>query len=273
MNKILKFVKIGAVNDPLGSDFSGVGMGGNIFMVLNSLLNMNEDDRLYVDMETENCVCTEHNFDKFNTNNCWEYYYDQMNKVNGKVYSLYDDKSFLNYKKVNLGNAELQHRFNNNFKLKSYLQHELDSYYNNNLKDKITLGVQIRLTDMKQHHNVAELLTYINKINDILKNNPEINQIFLATDDSTIIQQVQKQISVPVLYHHDFIRATADDPHLNPRDRHNYVNEFHNYRLSLECIKEIYTLSMCNSLLRADVSAISNVAILLSTKINKVHTI
>ena len=85
---------------------------------------------------------------------CWEYYYDQMNKVNGKVYSLYDDKSILNYKEVNLGNSELHHRFNNNFKL-----------------------------------------------------------------------------------------------------------------------KEIYTLSMCNYLLRADVSAISNVAILLSTRIKQVHTI
>ena len=273
MNKILKFVKIGAANDPLGTDYSGVGMGGNIFMVLNSLLNMSEDDRLYVDMETENCVCTEHNFDKFNTNNCWEYYYDQMNNANGKVYSLFDDKTFLDYREVNLGNVELHKRYNENFKLKEYLQNELDNYYEEKLMNKITLGVQIRLTDMKRHFNVAELLTYINKINDILKNNPEINQIFLATDDSTIIQQVQDQITVPVLYHNDFIRATVDDPHLNPRDRHNYVNEFHNYRLSLECIKEIYTLSMCNSLLRADVSAISNVAILLSTHIKQVHTI
>ena len=269
MNKILKFVKLHESNK-----FAGVGMGGNIFMVLNSLLSMEKGDRLYVDMETEECACTEHNFSKFNTNNCWEYYYDQMNKVNGKVYSLYDDKSILNYKKVNLGNSELHHRFNNNFKLKDYLQNELNSYYDNNIKDKVTLGVQIRLTDMAHHHKVSPLSNYLIRIQEILNENPNIEQLFLATDDSTVIREVEKNVSIKVLYHKGFYRATPNDPHLTPYDRHNEnVRENSNYHLNAECIKEIYTLSMCNYLLRADISAISNVAILLSTHIKQVHTI
>ena len=267
MNKILKFVKLHE-----GQEFAGVGMGGNIFIVLNSLSNMKKGDRLYVDMETEECACTEHNFSKFNTKNCWEYYYDQMKKVDGKVYSLHDDKPILDYHKVHLGNSELQNRFNNNFKLKDYLQNELDSYYDNNIKGKVTLGVQIRLTDMAHHHNVSSLSTYLIKIQEILNENPNIEQLFLATDDSTVIREVEENVSVKVLYHKGFHRATLNDPHLSPFDRHNKnVRENANYHLSAECIKEIYTLSMCNYLLRADVSSISNVAILLYTKIKKLY--
>jgi hypothetical protein len=41
----------------------------------------------------------------------------------------------------------------------------IDDFYNKNIKDKITLGVQVRLTDMKHHHNVASINVYIDKIN------------------------------------------------------------------------------------------------------------
>lgn len=269
MNKILQFVKLHKENK-----YAGVGMGGNIFMVLNSLLNMNDEDYLYVDMETEDCVCTENNFSKFNTSNCWEYYYDQIEKPEGKIFSLWDDDHILNYKNVELGNKELHKRFNKNFKLKEYLKKDLDNYYEKALKDKITLGVQIRLTDMVESQNVAGLSSYLNKIDEILKIEPKIDQIFLATDDSTVISKVRSHVSIDVLCHEDFYRATPNDPHLTPYDRHNEnIRENANYHLSTECIKEIYTLSMCNLLLRAHVSSVSNVAILLSTHINKVYSL
>jgi hypothetical protein len=47
--------------------------------------------------------------------------------------------------------------------------------------------------------------------------------------------------------------------------------EFHKYNLSLECIKEVYTLGMCNYFLRAPVSAISNAALFLNSNINKLY--
>ena len=145
MAKILQFQKIAS-----SFEFAGVGMGGNLFIILNSLLASKKDDNLYVDMETNSCVCTEDDFNKFNTNNCWEYYYDQMAKPDtDNIVTNKSENAFLNYKKVPLVDySDLQYRFNNNFKLKDYLRNELDSYYNNNLKDKITLGVQIRLTDI-----------------------------------------------------------------------------------------------------------------------------
>ena len=271
MAKILQFQKIAS-----SFEFAGVGMGGNLFIILNSLLNSDREDRLYVDMETHACVCTEDNFNKFNTNNCWEYYYDQMKKPNTtNIVTNKSEHAILNYKKVPLVDySDLQYKFNNNFKLKDYLKNELDSYYNNNLKDKITLGVQIRLTDMVESQNVAGLSSYLNKIDEILKIEPKIDQIFLATDDSTVISKVRSHVSIDVLCHEDFYRATPNDPHLTPYDRHiENIRENANYHLSTECIKEIYTLSMCNLLLRAHVSSVSNVAILLSTHINKVYSL
>jgi hypothetical protein len=68
----LEFVKIS--NEHL---FAGVGFGGNIFIVLNSLTNISDDDLLVVDMETNECVCTQPDLKDYNTNNCWEYYFDQ----------------------------------------------------------------------------------------------------------------------------------------------------------------------------------------------------
>ena len=270
MDKILQFQKVSSAHK-----FAGVGMGGNIFITLNSLLASNKDDNLYVDMETNSCVCTEDNFNKFDTHNCWEYYYDQMKKPNNWYNTVTNtsEKAMLNYTKVHLGDySDLQYRFNNNFKLKDYLQAELDDYYHKNLKGKITLGVQIRLTDMVKHHNVSPLSKYLIKIREILNENPSIEQLFVATDDHRAIEEVSKHISIPIIYHQAF-RASADDPQTDPYDRMKNNREFHKYNLSKECIKEIYTLSMCNSFLRADVSAISNVAILLSTKINKLYNI
>jgi RNAse (barnase) inhibitor barstar len=269
MAKILQFQKIAS-----SFEFAGVGMGGNLFIILNSLLASKKDDNLYVDMETNSCVCTEDDFNKFNTNNCWEYYYDQMAKPDtDNIVTNKSENAFLNYNKVPLVDySDLQYRFNNNFKLKDYLQNELDSYYNNNLKDKITLGVQIRLTDMVQHHNVSPLSKYLIKIHEILNKNSSIEQLFIATDDHRAIEEVSKHISIPIIYHKAF-RASADDPQTDPYDRMKNNREFHKYNLSKECIKEIYTLSMCNFLLRADVSAISNVAIILSNRINTLYNL
>tara|TARA_R100000544_G_scaffold32200_1_gene18525 strand:- start:955 stop:1764 length:810 start_codon:yes stop_codon:yes gene_type:complete len=269
MAKILQFQKIASA-----FEFAGVGMGGNLFIILNSLLNSDIEDSLYVDMETHACVCTEDNFNKFNTNNCWEYYYDQMKKPNTtNIVTNKSEHAILNYKKVPLVDySDLQYKFNNNFKLKDYLKNELDSYYNNNLKDKITLGVQIRLTDMAQHHKVSPLSKYLIKIQEILNKNPSIEQVFIATDDHRAIDKVSKHISIPIIYHKAF-RASDSDPQTDPYDRMRNNREFHKYNLSKECIKEIYTLSMCNFLLRADVSAISNVAILLSNRINTLYNL
>lgn len=270
----IQFLKIDKNNE-----FAGVGFAGNIFIILNALNMISNNDSLYVDMETNECACTEK--DKiFDTYNCWEYYFEQKksNKQNNYILlnnliscSLsYSDKSQYLYPKKYLN---LKEKFYNNFKFKKYINEDINDYFNKYINNKYTLGVQIRLTDMKMYHGVADTGKYIEKINNILKENTNIQQIFLATDDFRAIEAVKRSVRIPVIYHEDMFRAKGDDEHNNPYDRFKKYRNNHRYLLGYECIKEIFILSKCTELLMADVSALSNVSVILSDNINRVHVL
>jgi hypothetical protein len=77
MNYNLKFVPLFPE-----SPISGVGMAGNMLIVINELLIMNEGDKAWVDMGSYKSICYD-NLDY--TNNAWEYYFTQNEKfVDGK---------------------------------------------------------------------------------------------------------------------------------------------------------------------------------------------
>jgi hypothetical protein len=273
MNYKLEFVKIG--NE---FKFAGVGFAGNIFIVLNALTHIPENSKLFVDMEKNECVCTEKNTTIFNTNNCWEYYFDQIKINNSEEYIIldslipanihYENRSMFLYPK---NFNHIKNKFYNSFQLKKELKDLLDIYYNEKIKDKVTLGVQIRLTDMKHHHNVSSVDLYITKIKEILNERPEIQQIFLATDDNRVFSNVKSNISIPVIWYEDMFRADNSNPHLNPYDRYNSDRDLHKYKLGVECIQEIFTLAKCDYLLKADKSAVSIVACILAENIKQVY--
>lgn len=273
MKHKLEFVKISP-----NHEFAGVGFAGNIFITLNALTHLNEGDTLFVDMETTECVCTEKGVTIYDTNNCWEYYFEQKtiepNEVINTMNSLmpanihYEDRDFFIYPEKFVA---IKNKFYDSFKLKPYLVKLLDDFYDVNISNKTTLGVQVRLTDMNYHHNVYATSSYINKINEILTEKPEIEQIFLATDDSEVIAALKENIKVPIVYYEDMFRADVSNPHLHPYDRYRANRELHKYKLGIECIEEIFTLSKCDYLLKADVSAVSIVAIILSENIKQVY--
>ena len=271
MNYKFTFEKITPSNE-----FAGVGFAGNMFIILNALNHINEGDKLFVDMETNDCVCTEKGTMLYDTNNCWEYYFDQIKltdefqKMDFYAPATFDYESrdyFLTPEKF----TNLKNKFYDSFKLKPYLVKKLNDYYSENLKNKTTLGVQVRLTDMKYHHNVSSLNDYIKRINEILKQNNNIEQIFLATDDGLIIDTLKENISVPIIYHEGMTRADSNSPHLNPYDRYKNGGEHHMYRLGMECLVEVLTLAKCDFLLRADLSALSITSVILSENIKTVY--
>lgn len=269
----LEFIKISDQHE-----FAGVGFAGNIFITLNALTHTSINDKLIVDMETQECVCTEQNSNLHGTKNCWEYYFEQEKINEGdeivKMDSLisaninYENRDVFMYPENFL---ELKAKFFNSFKLKQYIVDLLDEYYNENIKNKITLGVQIRLTDMKHYHNVSPVNDYLIKINDILKDNPSIEQIFLATDDGDVIDILRANIKVPIICYENMFRADANNPHLHPYDRFKAERLEHRYKLGIECIQEIFTLSKCDYLLKADISSVSIIASILSENIKKVY--
>ena len=275
MKHKLEFVKI--------SDqhlFAGVGFAGNIFIVLNALTNISEDDLLIVDMESNECVCTQPDLKDYNTNNCWEYYFNQSSI---EINEPFNKTNSLSPGKIGYGNGdtflypenfiELKNKFYKSFQLKPYVSDLLDDFYNKNLKDKINLGVQIRLTDMKKHHGVSGLNSYVNRINEILELHPEIEQIFVSTDDNEVINDLKNSVSKPIVYYEDMFRADSLNPHTDPYDRYNSSRKFHKYKLALEGVLEIFTLTKCDYMLKADVSSLSMVAAILSENIKKVYKV
>ena len=89
----LTFIKISPEHK-----FAGVGFAGNIFIILNALTYLTENDTLFVDMETNECVCKENLFDLFKTNNCWEYYFTQNKIEDNEEYINMNWKMNLNIK-------------------------------------------------------------------------------------------------------------------------------------------------------------------------------
>ena len=270
MKNKLTFIKISNEHE-----FAGVGFAGNIMIVLNALTHISSEDELYVDMETNSCCCTEINSELFGTKNCWEYYFEQTlnENIEQNLDSLlsanidYEDRNFfMNPEKF----IDLKKKFYKNFNLKKNASQSIESFYTENIKGKRTLGVQIRLTDMINYHNVSNLEEYIRKIKNILCEFPEIEQIFLSTDDLEVIDVVKKEICVPIVYYKDMFRASKNDPHLNPYDRYNNQRENHKYLVGLECCQEIFTLAKCDYMLKADISSISIVACILSENLSKI---
>jgi len=271
MNYKLEFVKISDQHE-----FAGVGFAGNIFIVLNALSFISTEDNMYVDMESNECVCTQPDLDLFDTKNSWEYYFVQKNL--GDSYITWNSlkEANIQYENrdmfMNPNNfLDLKDKFYKNFKLKEGIQNLVNDYYTNNIKGKITLGVQIRLTDMKHYHGVSGLDAYLAKIKEILTQNPNIEQIFLATDDGTIIEKVKENVSIPVIYHTDMFRADEKNPHIHPYDRFKNERKFHRYFLGVECIQEIFALTKCDYMLKADVSSISIIACILSDNIKQIY--
>ena len=232
MNYKLIFTKISPSNP-----IAGVGFAGNIFMVLSSLTCLESQDKLIVDMETNECICSEPNTLLHNTKNSWEYYFDQYQPhpeelcVSKTIFELrgsltYDNNySFKNPAKY----VHLKETFYRLFSIKPLLNQIINEYYTNNMKDKITLGVQVRLSDMQYLQDIAGIEKYVEKI--------------------------------------------KQKPDLDPYDRLYAERELHRYKLGEECMKEIFCLTKCDYFLMADKSSISIVATMLSENIKEVYII
>lgn len=271
MSHKLTFVKISPAHE-----FAGVGFAGNIFIILNALSLLKKEDRLYVDMETNECACTE-SVEVNGTRNCWEYYFEQVSlEEHFKALDSFSIPTNIHYEDKEVFThpdkfSNLKDKFYKNFRLKEYLKLSIAEYYNKNIKDMCTLGVQIRLTDMIYHHNVKGLDSYIDKTKKILEECPQIEQIFLATDDEKIINPFRQNVDVPVLCHEGIFRSNDTDLHIEPYQRFKNSRNLHRYNLGVECLKDILILSKCDYLLKADQSSISIVASILNENIKKVY--
>ncbi len=132
-----------------------------------------------------------------------------------------------------------------------------------------TLGVHIRGTDMKNnlgHPMPATVQEYLEKTHMILQGNPEINGIFLATDECGVKEEFEKvfEESGKKLFTNEAFRVW-DVGEKRKTGIHELkvdnARKHHKYLLGKEVLKDAWFLSKCDYLLCGH-SNISNVAII-----------
>lgn len=114
-------------------------------------------------------------------------------------------------------------------------------------KNKV-LGVHVRLTDFKQiflgHPVCITAEEHLKYAVDAVKKYG-FNKIFLATDDVSTVDLFRKEFGKNLLYYEDVTRSSGD---VSVAFSDN-VRENHHYKLALEVIRDMYTLSRCNGLI------------------------
>lgn len=266
MNYNLKFVPLHNY-----TDFAGVGMAGNLLMVTNELLLLNENDSVRVDMSNIKTICS----DDTKNENYWENYILQKQEfqeyinielkpprpvrlIYDKYYAL--DDTIMTESKI---------AFYKHFSFKEDLLKEVNMFYDENIFNKITLGCQIRLGDMLTHNNIANIKPYWDKLLQILKEKPEIEQIFIATDDEIAINYLKSNSKIPIIYLNNVYRTSSLDPWARLKND----RKKHNYNLCKEVLIDILLLTKCDYFLRAQVSSVSLMSTILAEKIKKIYYI
>ena len=265
MDYVLKFVSL--IN---GQPLAGVGMAGNIMIIVNELLLLTDDDNVWVEMGTDS-VCGD---------GSWYSYFtrldDNLPTSDKVLIELKPPRPPIvkyngNYKHSDGLMVKSREVFFKRFKLIDELNDEIDAFYESKIKGVETLGCQIRLGDMKNTGLESPIEDYINKIKEIIEINPTIKQIFIATDDNSTIEHINNTnpFNIPVIYQNDIYRTSSMDPYERIKnDRNN-----HNINLCNEVVKDVFLLTKCDYFLRAKTSAVSIVTTMFSERIKETYTI
>ncbi len=124
------------------------------------------------------------------------------------------------------------------------------------------LGVHIRGTDFRSgYHDHPVYITeeeYFNEI-DLLFRKGMYTRIFVATDDTRILNNFMKRYGEQICFYDDIKRSKTNQSVAFSKDE----RKNHKYFLGLEVIRDMYTLSICSGL----VAGVSQVAI--CAQINK----
>jgi hypothetical protein len=261
---IIKFFRVNG-----GIPFYGVGFAGNIMRVINILLC--GYDKVRVDTTNNKTICC-NGYDDNSWDNFFNQKYEHQDKakiINGEV----DCGSRLYYKKNYKHNDDIilkaKKLFFSNFTINQNIIDKVDEFYLNNMVNKTTLGVQVRLGDMQKNHNTANVVIYEKRINDILNKHKDIEQIFLATDDDIAVNHLTSKIKIPIIYQKNIYRDSSSNPYRRISDE----RENHNYRLCEEVLMDILLLGKCEYFIRAHVSSVSNVSIILSDNIKETYNL
>ncbi len=215
--------------------------------------------------------------------------YAEVYPVNGSENPFeyyFQPTSEINYKKAQTNYAYVRHNWIqrreieqdtgmvvNNYKItdcymdtmanivKKYLQYNaaVQAYLTENTEmflGKKTLGVHVRGADFKRgyknHPYIVTVEEYLAKAKESFEKGG-YDALFLATDDKEAIEKFGQAFGDKLLYYQDVIRTDGDETVMKSEDS----RENHHYKLGLEVIRDMHTLSLCDGL----IAGMSNVSI------------
>lgn len=114
-------------------------------------------------------------------------------------------------------------------------------------KDRI-IGVHYRGTDYKRgldgHPVYTAAKEQIEKIRELLGKG-DYDKIFLATDDNDALNEFKQEFGERLIFYDDVYRGSGDTSVAFSKDK----RELHHYKLGLEVLRDMETLSQCGALI------------------------
>jgi hypothetical protein len=150
--------------------------------------------------------------------------------------------------------------FDKYLSINSEIEEEVGRFVTENFGGRKVLGVHYRGTDKAGEAPLVGKERLLGHIRDILKERPELELIFISTDDESIIQFLrQSQLPVPVLFREDAVRS-------------NDGNQFHRRKeisksiVHRDAIVNMILLSRCAFLLKT-ASILSDCSVMMNPSI------
>ena len=157
-------------------------------------------------------------------------------------------------------------------RIKPELEKEFERQWTYETAGCHVLGIHIRGTDMRNdlgHPVPAETQKYIEQAKRLMSQYPEIDRIFLATDEENILylfeEMFGEKAQKPFVFWNPAFRNQRKQEQGKATGIHEqkpeYEREHHRYRMGLEVLRDAYCLTRCDYLLCGH-SNITNVVIL-----------
>ena len=157
------------------------------------------------------------------------------------------------------------------FNWKSSLIDDVDYHYKKWALDSNTLAVHLRTTDMNGLHSwwgTATLDDYVTLINKAIKENPNINKIFIASDSTKDIEYLNTINNLPPIHSFNISRLDSIELDSYSQQLKNWSDPNNGY----EVLRDVHMLARLPIFI-GRISSVTNVAIILNKNIKKYYCI
>lgn len=206
------------------------------------------------------------------TKNAWNYYFENVGDVD--LQTAYDSSRYVLCKETSMAKYAYKYSQNriwyfptekmisyyapviqNDMKMKADIRNHFEEEWNRMTagRGKI-IGIHVRGTDMKNnlgHPMPVTVEIYLQKLDDILKQDSSITDIYLATDEINVLERFEQEYQDrKVMLHYQDAFRVRDNGEGRKTGVHEtkveHARELHKYKMGLEVLQDAYFLSKCN---------------------------